>query len=48
VSKTLGPPITLANMRANGVGAVIAMCEACGHRADVNVNALSENVIVPE
>ena len=26
--KTLGPPMTLANMRANGVRAVIATCEA--------------------
>jgi hypothetical protein len=32
-----GPPRTLANMRANGVRVVIATCEACGHKADVNV-----------
>jgi hypothetical protein len=43
----LGPPMTLANMRANGVRAVIATCEACGHKADVNVDALPENVTVP-
>jgi hypothetical protein len=30
-------PMTLANMRLNGVRAVIATCEACGHKADVNV-----------
>jgi hypothetical protein len=48
MSKTLGPPMTLANMRANGVRAVIATCEACGHKADVNVDALPENVFVPE
>jgi hypothetical protein len=37
------PPMTFANMRANGVRAVIATCEACGHKADVNVDALPEN-----
>jgi hypothetical protein len=39
--------MTLENMRINGVRAVIATCEACGHKADVNV-ALPENVTVPE
>ena len=27
-----GPPMTLANMRENGVRAVTATCEACGHK----------------
>ena len=36
-----GPPMTLSNMRANGVHAVSAACEACGHKADVNVDALA-------
>jgi hypothetical protein len=42
--------MTLANMRANGVHAVSATCEACGHQADVNVNvdALPETLTVPE
>ena len=43
-----GPPITLANMRLNGVRAVIATCEACRHKADVNVDALPERVTVPK
>jgi hypothetical protein len=43
-----GPPMTLANMRQNGVRVVIARCEACGHVADVNVDALAETIIVPE
>jgi len=42
-----GPPMTLANMRENGVRAVIATCEACRREADVNVDALSETVTVP-
>jgi DNA-directed RNA polymerase subunit RPC12/RpoP len=43
-----GPPMTLANMRKNGVRAVIAACQGCGHKADVNVDALAETIIVPE
>jgi hypothetical protein len=43
-----GPPITLANMRENGVRAVTATCEACSHKADVNVDALHETVTVPK
>ena len=39
-----GPPMTLANMRQNGVRAVSATCEGCGHKADVNVDALPETV----
>ena len=35
-------------MRMNGVHAVIATCEVCGHKADVNVDALPEGVTVPE
>jgi hypothetical protein len=46
--KNFGPPMTLANMRQNGVHAVIARCEACGHVADVNVDALAGTIIVPE
>jgi hypothetical protein len=33
--------MTSGNMRQNGVRAVIATCQACGHKADVNVDALS-------
>ena len=43
-----GPPMTLANMRANGVHMVTATCEACGREADVNVDALPESVHVPQ
>jgi hypothetical protein len=39
--------MTLQNMRANGVGMMIAQCESCGHTADVNVDPLSERVKVP-
>ena len=40
--------MSLANMRANGVREVSATCEACGHQADVNVEALPESVHVPQ
>jgi hypothetical protein len=43
-----GPPMTLANMRKNGVRAVTATCQACGHQADVSVDALPETLTVPE
>jgi len=36
--------MTLANMRQNVVHAVAATCEACGHVADVNVDALAGSV----
>jgi DNA-directed RNA polymerase subunit RPC12/RpoP len=48
MSKNFGPPMSLANMRANGVRAVIVTCEACGHKADVNVDAMPESTFVPE
>jgi hypothetical protein len=43
-----GPSMTLSNMRENGVRAVTATCEASGHKADVNVDALPETVTVPK
>jgi hypothetical protein len=46
--KNFSPPMTLANMCQNGVHAVIARCEACGHAADMNVAALAETITVPE
>ena len=42
-----GPPMALANMRANGVRMVTASCANCGREADVNVDALPESVHVP-
>jgi hypothetical protein len=42
-----GPPMSLANMRQNGVRAVTAQCEACNHKADVLVDLLPETVYVP-
>jgi hypothetical protein len=43
-----GPPMTLANTRKNGVHAVIATCQSCGHNADVNVDTLPETIVVPD
>jgi hypothetical protein len=48
MAKSFGPPMTLANMRHNGVRYVTAECEACGHKADVNVDGLAETIPVPE
>ena len=43
-----GPPMTLANMRLNGVRMVTATCEVCGRSADVNVDTMPETLTVPE
>jgi DNA-directed RNA polymerase subunit RPC12/RpoP len=43
-----GPPMSLANMRQNGVRMVTASCANCGRSADVNVDALLETMTVPE
>ena len=40
-------PMTLANMRLNGVRSVIASCANCGRSADVNVDILPETLTVP-
>lgn len=41
-------PMTLANMRENGVRAVIAECLACHHKADVLVDQVDGGVYVPD
>ena len=46
--KYRGPPMTLGNMRENGVHAVTAECRACGHKSDVVVDQLPETTAVPE
>jgi hypothetical protein len=43
-----GPPMSLGNMRMNGVRAVIATCQSCNRSADVNVDALPETTFVPK
>ena len=44
------PPMTLGNMRQNGVRSVVAMCLAygCSHKADVLVDQLTDDVFVPD
>jgi hypothetical protein len=46
--RNFGLPMTLQNMRDNGARSVTAKCEACGHEATVNVDALPESVHVPD
>ena len=43
-----GEPMTLGNMRANGVRAVTAICRACGRKADVVVDQIGDGVFVPD
>ena len=40
-------PMTLANMRENGVRALMVWCVACNHHADVVVDALPDDLQVP-
>jgi hypothetical protein len=44
MAKSYGPPMTLANMKANGVRFVSATCETCGHDADVNVDSAPRTI----
>jgi hypothetical protein len=41
-------PMSLSNMRQNGVRSVITTCANCGRSADVNVDLLPETLTVPE
>ena len=41
-------PMTLANMRQNGVRSLTATCANCGRSADVNVDLLPESLHVSE
>jgi hypothetical protein len=44
------PPLTLGSMRAQGVRSVWASCRStgCGHEAALNVDALPDDLPVPE
>lgn len=41
-------PMTLGNMRDNGVRALIAQCRDCRHQADVQVDQLDAALFVPD
>ena len=41
------PPMTLANMRENGVRSLSVTCELCHHEAVMNVDAFDDAVPVP-
>jgi hypothetical protein len=42
-----GPPMTLANMRAQGVRSLSVTCELCHHETVMNVDAFADTVPVP-
>ena len=42
-----GPPMTLENMRENGVHSLWVACRSCRHEASVNVDQLPGEVEVP-
>jgi hypothetical protein len=41
-----GPPMTLANMRENGVRSLSVTCELCHHEAVMNVDAFDDAIQV--
>jgi hypothetical protein len=42
-----GPPMTLANMRENGVRSLSITCELCRHEAVMNVDTFGDATPVP-
>jgi hypothetical protein len=42
-----GPPMTLANMRKNGVRSLKVTCNICHHSALINVDDFAESLAVP-
>jgi hypothetical protein len=42
-----GPPMTLGNMRANGVRRLSVSCWQCHHSAVIDVDGLSDEIPVP-
>ena len=46
-SRYRGPPMTLANMRANGVRSLAIRCDLCHHEAVLNVDRFNDDVPVP-
>jgi hypothetical protein len=42
-----GPPMTLANMRKNGVHSLSVTCELCHHEAVMNADAFGDAIPVP-
>jgi hypothetical protein len=46
-SRYHGPPMTLRNMRDNGVRSLSISCHLCRHSAVLNVDSFAETVAVP-
>jgi hypothetical protein len=44
---TLGKPMTLSNMRQNGVRGLDVTCRTCGHHTDINVDDWPDDATVP-
>jgi hypothetical protein len=47
VTRYTGPPMTLGNMRANGVRRLDVSCRQCHHSSVLNVDQYGDDVPVP-
>jgi hypothetical protein len=46
-SRHTGPPMTLGNMRANGVRRLLVSCGECHHTAVIDVDGYGDEIPVP-
>jgi flagellar motor protein MotB len=46
-SRSSGPPMTLGNMRANGVRRLLVSCGECHHSGVIDVDGYGDEVPVP-
>jgi hypothetical protein len=47
IARYAGPPMTLGNMRRNGVRALAVSCPACHRSVSVNVDSYPDDLPVP-
>jgi hypothetical protein len=47
VSRDAGPPMTLGNMRENGIHRLFVSCRSCHHSVELNVDHMGDGIEVP-
>jgi hypothetical protein len=46
-ARYIGPPMTLANMRENGLRSLSVTCHLCHHEAVINVDGFGDAISIP-